>query len=322
MSRAVIARAPTRLDFAGGWTDVAPYAEREGGAVCNLAIARYATATVDSTRHGRVVVGDRLVDAALQLAPVGATACLTSDFPVGSGLGGSSAAGVALALAVATLTDTTLDRAGLAERSRLTETGILGIAGGSQDHYAAAYGGALLLHCGAKVQATRLAVRPSTLDELARRGILVYTGESRISGDTIIAVRDAYVAGDRTVLAALASMKRLAHAAARALESGDVDALGVIIGEHWIAQRSLHPAITTPRIEEIGAAVGLAGGLGLKALGASGGGCVLAIARAGHEAELAEALAPFGEIMSWTADLEGAAVVADMHDKGSAPTAS
>ena len=46
MSRAIVARAPTRLDFGGGWTDVPPYAEREGGAVCSVAIARYATATV------------------------------------------------------------------------------------------------------------------------------------------------------------------------------------------------------------------------------------------------------------------------------------
>ena len=46
MTRALVARAPTRIDFGGGWTDVPPYTEREGGAVCNVAITRYATATV------------------------------------------------------------------------------------------------------------------------------------------------------------------------------------------------------------------------------------------------------------------------------------
>ena len=45
MTRAIVARAPTRLDLAGGWTDVPPYPEREGGAVCAIAITRYATAT-------------------------------------------------------------------------------------------------------------------------------------------------------------------------------------------------------------------------------------------------------------------------------------
>jgi D-glycero-alpha-D-manno-heptose-7-phosphate kinase len=44
VTRAVVARAPTRLDLGGGWTDVPPYPEREGGVVCSVAIARYATA--------------------------------------------------------------------------------------------------------------------------------------------------------------------------------------------------------------------------------------------------------------------------------------
>ena len=33
------ARAPVRLDFAGGWTDVPPFSAREGGVVVNAAIA-------------------------------------------------------------------------------------------------------------------------------------------------------------------------------------------------------------------------------------------------------------------------------------------
>src|SRR5215208_313281 len=45
--RRVVARAPTRIDFGGGWTDVPPYSEEEGGCVCNLAIARYATARLE-----------------------------------------------------------------------------------------------------------------------------------------------------------------------------------------------------------------------------------------------------------------------------------
>src|SRR6202022_3878617 len=51
VTRALVARAPTRLDFGGGWTDVPPYSEREGGAVCNIAITRYATATVSAGAH-------------------------------------------------------------------------------------------------------------------------------------------------------------------------------------------------------------------------------------------------------------------------------
>ena len=36
--RVVVARAPARLDFGGGWTDVPPYCDEAGGTVCNVAV--------------------------------------------------------------------------------------------------------------------------------------------------------------------------------------------------------------------------------------------------------------------------------------------
>ncbi len=35
------ARAPVRIDFAGGWTDVPDFADTKGGAVANAAITLY-----------------------------------------------------------------------------------------------------------------------------------------------------------------------------------------------------------------------------------------------------------------------------------------
>ena len=46
MHREVIARAPTRIDLGGGWTDVPPYCDREGGFVCNIAITLYSVASL------------------------------------------------------------------------------------------------------------------------------------------------------------------------------------------------------------------------------------------------------------------------------------
>jgi mevalonate kinase len=53
-----------------------------------------------------------------------------------------------------------------------------------------------------------------------------------------------------------------------------------------------------------------AGALGAKPLGASGGGCVLAIARDGREEQLARALAPLGERLGFAVDHSGFEVVA------------
>jgi D-glycero-alpha-D-manno-heptose-7-phosphate kinase len=71
-----------------------------------------------------------------------------------------------------------------------------------------------------------------------------------------------------------------------ALESADIDALGHLLGEHWVHQRSLDPAIPTPLIDAILDDAAAAGALGGKALGASGGGCVLTIAAAGNVDEV------------------------------------
>ena len=62
------------------------------------------------------------------------------------------------------------------------------------------------------------------------------------------------------------------------------------------------------------------GALGCKALGASGGGCVLAFAAAGREDELARALAPLGERLAYSIDLAGFEVLAML--EGQSPSNS
>ena len=132
-----------------------------------------------------------------------------------------------------------LSQGELAALSRATEVEELHVAGGYQDHYAAAYGGALLLRftdCVGVEPLDALRTRPPS--GFVRRGVLLYTGESRLSGETVAAVRDAYVAGDPRTTAALARMKTLAIEMADALRAGDLDALGALVGEHWVHQRA------------------------------------------------------------------------------------
>ena len=315
MSRALVARAPTRLDFGGGWTDVAPYCDEQGAAVCNVAITRYATATVATSDEPPPLPDDPLTRAALRRSGLAnATATVVCDFPIAAGLGGSSAVGVALAGALAALRGEALEPGALAERSRSTEVEDLGIAGGFQDHYAAAFGGALLLTYEGCVGVELLAVSDATCEALVRRGILLYTGVSRISAGTITAVADAYRAGDPVVCAALARMKTLAIEMAASLRAGDVDTLGEQLAEHWVHQRALHPTITTERIDAIGRAAARAGALGMKALGASAGGCVVVIARDGYEDEVAAAIAPLGERLPFDVDRSGFQIVAAMDE--------
>ena len=286
-----------------------PYSEREGGFVCNVAIARYATVILAPASRNEIasMSADRsrdrpLVEAAVRRSRVtGIDVALYNDFPVGAGLGGSSAAGVALADALSRRGGERLDPAALAERSRATEVEELGIAGGRQDHYASAFGGVLALRFSDRgTDVTQIPLTREAREEMQRRCIVVYTGESRISADTITAVTSAYERRDAKVLFALRRMRELAEDMARAIGQSDFDALASLVGEHWAHQRSLHPAIPTARIDTIIERARHAGALGAKALGASGGGCVLVMARRGREEQVANAVSSLGPLLPFS----------------------
>jgi D-glycero-alpha-D-manno-heptose-7-phosphate kinase len=324
--RVLTARAPTRIDFGGGWTDVPPYPVTDGGFVCNIAITRYATVRIRTRRAGdptgAVEGRDATADSALAAAALrrarlsDAALRLASDFPVGAGLGGSSAAGVAAvgALAAWRMGDASTAafdadrRAALAEESRAIEIEDLGVAGGRQDHYAAAFGGALALRFGTGVEVERIDLSPALVEAIERRCIVAYTGQSRISGTTITGVIDAYTAREPRVTAALARMKALAELMADALRRSSLDDLGRLVEEHWVHQRALHPGIATPRIDAIVERARAAGALGTKALGASGGGCVLVVAPEGGTVRVREAIGDLVDPLSYAVDHAGVRV--------------
>jgi D-glycero-alpha-D-manno-heptose-7-phosphate kinase len=317
VAETIVTRAPTRIDFGGGWTDVPPYSDEMGGYVCNLAISRYVTVTVGGRDHAggdtahtarTMSPGDRSIAyAAARRFDCAAVVRVSSDFPIGAGLGGSSAAGVAVVSAMCALRSKALSRTAIAELSRDIEISDLGIAGGRQDHYAAAYGGALGLRFEAGgVQVDSVPLTPTLRSELEQRCVIVYTGESRISGDTINAVIEAYRGREPRVVNALQRMKDVAEQMTTALRRGSVDDLASLVAEQWTHQRSLHPAIPTARIDQIIATGTTAGALGAKALGASGGGCVLLIAAEGCADAVRAAIAPLGDLLSFTIDQEGA----------------
>jgi len=316
---ALIARAPTRLDFGGGWTDVPPYSEERGGCVCNVAIQLHAIATVRAVADQNATPPDvdagspdnKLAVAATRRASMPhVQVTVEAEFPLGAGLGGSSAAGVAVLGALAAWRGEEITASCLAEDSRRLEVEDLGIAGGRQDHYAAAMGGALGLWFGAdEVTARRIALPDELVEALNTRCIVAYTGQSRISSTTITAVMDAYRAREPRVLGALDRLRDLAGQMVTALEGADLDALGRLVGEHWVHQRTLHPAIPTPLIDTMIADATAAGALGGKALGASGGGCVVAIAASGREEEVRRAMAKHALVLPVRVAREGFHVV-------------
>jgi D-glycero-alpha-D-manno-heptose-7-phosphate kinase len=283
--------------------------------VCSVAIGAYATVRLRRLHdHSRAapnvncarVPDQRLVEVALTRSGVRDVGVeLRSDFPIGAGLGGSSASGVAIAGALAAWSGEELDRTAIAERSRATEVDGLQVPGGRQDHYAAAYGGALALEFGTVTRVRQLPLSMETRRELERRCIVAYTGQSRISGDTVSAVLDAYRVRDPVVVECLSRKNALATQMADALARNDLDELGTLVGEHWTHQRALNPAIPTPAIDEIIAKGAEAGAIGGKALGASGGGCVLIIAGSNHADFVRRTVGEMAELVPVVIDESG-----------------
>jgi D-glycero-alpha-D-manno-heptose-7-phosphate kinase len=290
------AAAPVRLDFAGGWTDVPPWSAREGGVVVAAAVALYAHAEVvpggTDYRLTAEDLGESLIlpnadalagteslpllRAALRLLPVGPCALTTrSDAPAGSGLGSSGAVDVALVAALAAARSEARNAGAIAELAFRLERVEAGIAGGRQDQLTATFGGFLRMKFrDPKVDVAPLALDPELARELERRMLLVYTGASRFSGDTIGRVMGAYERGDRTVTAALHGLREAAERMADALPAGDLARIGALLDANWAHQQALDPAMCTPPMARLGEAMRQAGALGGKAAGSGAGGCM------------------------------------------------
>jgi D-glycero-alpha-D-manno-heptose-7-phosphate kinase len=338
-------RAPVRLDLAGGWTDVPPFSAREGGAVVNLAINRYCYVSASRREHGQGGIAlysadyDQHAEAATVAGlPVGGglglfTASLVvatdgraqhgerpwfpagrgldlfvrCDAPPGSGTGSSAAVGVAVAGAIAAFLGEPLAAHEAARRAIAAERDVLRVPGGTQDQYAAAYGGANYMEFHGPVTAVSpLRLPERTIAELEKRLVLVYTGVSRVSGDIIANVMGAYAAGAARTVEALRTMRRLAGGAKAALLASDFDALGEVLAENWRSQKELHPSVSSAAIDDLYARALAAGASGGKALGAGGGGCLLFLAAADREHEVRRALAEAGaQVMDFSLEWTG-----------------
>jgi D-glycero-alpha-D-manno-heptose-7-phosphate kinase len=327
----VRSRAPLRLDLAGGWTDVAPYASRAGGAVVNAAVSLHAHATVRLGGQGVViraadmgaVVSARRVE---ELRPDGELALLKAaarrlplpagfevetrvGAPAGSGLGGSGALGVAVVAALRAARGEARMPAELAQEAFDIETRDAGVLGGKQDQYAAALGGVQFLEIGeVSVSSTRLTLAEDCLRALETHLVLCYSGASRFSDATHRLVWERYHRGEGEVTRALDGLKACALAMREALAAGDLGAVARTLSDNWRWQQALAPGMQTDDMRRLERAAREAGADGVKALGAGAGGCLVFLARPGLDGAVADALrSAGGAVLPFTFDPRGVA---------------
>jgi len=298
----VIVRAPVRISFGGGGTDLATYYSRHGGFVLSAAIDRYASVMAQRPvdRAIRITSSDyglteawpigrfpevceplALPKAAVArfanhgLAEMGVDLFLASEVPPGTGLGSSSAMAVALVKALGIYTDHDCAPDGVADIACSLEIDYLSQPIGKQDQYASAFGGINTIELSPSgVTVTPLRLPASLQAALDERLLLFATGQSRDSASILTQQRhDSGV--NPAVIEALHRIKALAWDMCAALSAHDLDGFGRLLDRGWQEKKSLSSAITTAAIDEWYTAARDAGALGGKITGAGGGGYLL-----------------------------------------------
>lgn len=297
MSRLIRAKAPLRVSFAGGGTDVPPFPQREGGVVLSATINRYAygalapreddTIGVESVDYGLSVDYDGeddlafdgkldLVKAAIhKLGRGGYDLFLHSNAPPGSGLGASSSVMVAVIGLLKDYHRLALTDYEIAEMAYALEREDLGIKGGLQDQYAAAFGGFNYIEMNDHVVVNPLRIPPDVVHELEHNMLLCFTGRTRRSDGIIDDQTTRFERRDDAALDGLRMQKRLAGEMKDALLRRRVSKFGELLGTAWEFKKKMSPRISTGFIDEAYEAARAAGALGGKVTGAGGGGYML-----------------------------------------------
>jgi len=336
------AKAPLRISFAGGGTDVSPYADERGGLVLNATVDKYAYATLRVSDERAVTIKSLdyhtiakfdldqppvydgqldLVKAAIHRLKVLSTGHISevgensqgfelflhTDAPPGSGLGSSSAIVVAIIGVFSqwlSLPLTNYETAALAYQIERID---LGIKGGRQDQYAATFGGFNLIEFyGDRVIVNSLRIPEAILNELHYSLMLFYTGGTRLSAHIIDNQTQGFIQRQEEVVDAMDNIKQLTIETKNALLQGRLEDFGSLLHESWVNKKKMAPAISNPKIDEIYQEARRLGALGGKISGAGGGGYMFIYCPYETQPAIVERLEELGALqVGFSFDLNG-----------------
>jgi D-glycero-alpha-D-manno-heptose-7-phosphate kinase len=245
-------RAPVRIDFGGGTTDISPFRDEHGGCVLNAAIDKY-------------VIGELITDnKTTKLSYYG-------NIPTSSGLGTSSAMNVVWTALITHMKD----REKIAENVFKIEQSISeSKINGKQDMYAAAFGGINFMEFkGNNVIVNPLKLKEKVVKELESRLVLVYSGKAHYSGSSNKAAIDNLIKGRNTDN--LLRLKEIAIEMKNALLKGDLYMLANLMNSETNERRKLSKLTVSSQLQSV-IDLGMKNrGIAAKVCGSGGGGSVL-----------------------------------------------
>ena len=323
-------RAPLRISFGGGGTDVAPFCEEQGGAIIGSTINKYAYCSIVPRDDDQIVVHSLdfdmtvkyntnenyvydgkldLVTAALKAMDIkqGCEVYLQCDAPPGSGLGTSSTVMVAMLTAMSRWKGTMMDAYAMADLAYQVERLDLKIDGGYQDQYASTFGGFNFIefHGRNNVVVNPLRIKKDIIHELQYNLLLCYTGKVHVSANIIKDQVQNYEKQD--AFQAMCEVKALAYDLKDELLKGNLHSFGKLLDYGWQSKKRMSNKISNPQIDELYEEALKAGAMGGKLLGAGGGGFLLLYCPYNVRHKVAARMELMGgQLTDWNFELRGA----------------
>jgi len=248
-------KAPVRIDFGGGTTDVQPFPKMYGGAVLNAAINKH-------------IIGE------LASSEKNVSLSYSGDIPTSSGLGTSGVMNLVwLSLISKKKFANERDKIELAEKAYKMEQS-MGLVGGKQDQYAGALGGINFLEFNdEKVKITKVKLKPSVIKELEDKLILVYTGKPHFSGNSNSKMIEGLKKGKKVDI--FLKIKEIARQMKKSLEKDDLARFAELLNKETEERAKLNPDIVPRNIRDMIKLGKNNGAIAAKICGSGGGGCIL-----------------------------------------------
>lgn len=312
-----VSNTPTRIDLAGGTLDIWPLNMLVDRALTvNVAIDLWATTILEelpaSAARRRVEVSseDQGIEETWESSfqpPADTKLPLIAECvrffeperplrlttrcaaPAGSGLGGSSSLAISMLGGLQSLLNRPMMPVEEMVRvARDLEARVLGVPTGTQDHFAAAFGGIASIRFGpGRPLREALAV---DLERLDARLVLAYGGASRASAMANWDMMRRAIENEGNTRAGLQAIATIAREMRGALIEHDFDAAGALMAREWEERRKLSPKVSTPVLDKAIAQAIQAGAIAGKVCGAGGGGCIAFLCREGAREKVRSAL--------------------------------
>ena len=314
-------KAPLRLGFAGGGTDVEPFCNEFGGCVLNVTINLYAYCTLKPRDDGKIIfnspdmdlrieydtVSELEIDDKLPLhkgiynrivkqfnngKPLSFELTTYSDAPSGSGLGTSSTMVVAILKTFVEWLGLPLGEYDVARLAYDIERIDLNLAGGSQDQYAAVFGGLnyMEFYGNHKVIVNPLRLKKWIKHEMENSLVLYYTGKSHDSSKIICEQKKATKDKKSQNFQGLLEIKESASKMKDYVLLGDFEGIAKTLNDAWIAKKKTSSAISNKQIDELHDFAIEHGATAAKISGAGGGGVMMCWCKPENRYSLIESL--------------------------------